>query len=136
MADDLLIYIGQKAFIEKDGQVLVLIVPKLGLDFPGGKIQEGEKDFLEALRREVREETNLEIEIGEPFVTWRFDFGPDHLKAGKKIYMVGFKCKYLSGDVRLSDEHSEFYWVNKENYREVDPKSNWHWILDKYFLGG
>ena len=37
MAEDKLFYIGQKAFIEKGGKVLVLFDPGLGLDFPGGR---------------------------------------------------------------------------------------------------
>ena len=39
---DALFCVGQKAFIEKDGKVLVLNDPEEGLDFPGGKIQVGE----------------------------------------------------------------------------------------------
>lgn len=70
MNDDRLFYVGQKAFIEKDGKILVLNDPAEGLDFPGGKIQVGEINFTEALKREVGEETNLEIEVGNPFTTW------------------------------------------------------------------
>ncbi len=42
MEKDTLFCVGQKAFIEKDGKVLVLFDPIEGLDFPGGKIKEGE----------------------------------------------------------------------------------------------
>ena len=42
MKDDALFCVGQKAFIEKEGKVLILHDPVEGLDFPGGKIQEGE----------------------------------------------------------------------------------------------
>lgn len=133
MADDQLMYVGQKAFIEKDDQVLILMDPDLGLDFPGGKIQEGETDFTEALKREVREETSLEIEKGDAFFTWYNVFGPHHRNAGKKVYLVGFKCRYVSGEVRLSDEHSEYRWVSRENYRELDDKSDYFKALEKYF---
>jgi hypothetical protein len=46
MAEDQLLYVGQKAFVEKAGKVLVVMDPDLGLDFPDGKIQEGETDFF------------------------------------------------------------------------------------------
>ena len=44
MKNDVLLCVGQKAFIKKDGKVLVLFASDPGspLDFPGGKIQEGE----------------------------------------------------------------------------------------------
>ena len=84
MKEDALFYIGQKAFIEKDGSILVLKNLNEGLDFPGGKIQIGELDLPEALRREVREETSLEIEVGEPFVVWHVEYPNQHRNAGKK----------------------------------------------------
>ncbi|MDO8639210.1 MAG: NUDIX domain-containing protein [Candidatus Daviesbacteria bacterium] len=133
MAEDKLFYVGQKAFIDKDGEVLILIDPKLGLDFPGGKIQEGETDLGEALKREVREETGLEIEIGEPFTRWYFEFRSDHRNAGKQIFLVGFKCKYISGEVKISNEHSSFKWVNKSNYQELYEDSDYFRALEKYF---
>ncbi len=133
MAEDRLFYVGQKAFIEKDGAVLVLHDPAKGLDFPGGKIQEGETDFVEALKREVREETTLEIEVGAPFTNWYYEFSPEHRNAGKQVYLIGFKCTYVSGEVIVSDEHSSFQWVNKENYKIVHEDSPYFKALEVYF---
>ncbi|HEY9584389.1 MAG TPA: NUDIX domain-containing protein [Candidatus Paceibacterota bacterium] len=133
MAEDKLFYVGQKAFIEKDGDILILTDPSIGLDFPGGKIQIGENDFDEALRREVREETGLEIEIGEPFTRWYFEFSSAHRNFGKQVYLIGFRCKYVSGEVVLSDEHSSFRWINKNNYKELDDGSAYFKALEKYF---
>ena len=133
MKEDAQFYVGQKAFIEKDGAVLVLNDPTEGLDFPGGKIQVGEIDFIEALKREVREETKLEIEVGAPFTVWYNEFSAPHRNAGKKVYLVGFRCKYKSGEVVLSDEHDNFRFVTKENYHEVDDESPYFKALDTYF---
>jgi 8-oxo-dGTP pyrophosphatase MutT (NUDIX family) len=66
MKKDQVFSVGQKAFIEKNGEILVLILPNGMLDFPGGKIQEGETDLDIAFKREVKEETGLDIEIGQP----------------------------------------------------------------------
>jgi 8-oxo-dGTP diphosphatase len=131
--EDELFCVGQKAFIEKADEVLVLNDPSEGLDFPGGKIQEGERDFVEALKREVREETSLEIEVGSPFTVWFNQFTGTHRNAGKKVYLVGFKCKYVSGEIKLSDEHNSFRWVNKTNFHEVDDGSVYFNALKKYF---
>lgn len=140
MKNDALFCIGQKAFIEKDGKVLVLNDPLENLDFPGGKIQEGEaiegeKDSLfKALQREVKEETDLEIEVGDPFTVWYHEFNnKDHRNYGKVVYLVGFKCKYISGEIKLSDEHDNFKWVDKNNYQDVDDGSDYFDILEKYF---
>lgn len=135
MNEDKLFYVGQKAFIDKDGEVLVLIDPVYGLDFPGGKIQEGENNLIESLRREVREETNLEIEVRDPFFAWHFTF-PFHLEhrnSGKTVYLVGFKCRYISGEFRISNEHEEFMWINKNNYKKLDDGSDYFKALEKYF---
>ena len=139
MKKDALFCVGQKAFIEKDGQVLVLGDPTEGLDFPGGKIQEGEardgdaSSLIEPLKREVREETGLEIEVGNPFHVWYHEFPKTSRNYGKVVYLVAFKCKYVSGEVRLSEEHNKYQWVNKENYKEVDDGSDFFDVLEEYF---
>ncbi len=133
MKEDALFYVVQKAFIDKDGEILTLNDPNEGLDYPGGKIQEDEIDLAGALKREVREEIGLEIEIGDPFTIWQEVFSQTHRYAGKKVYLVAFKCKYGSGEVVLSEEHDKFRWVNKDNYHEVDDKTSYFNLLDKYF---
>lgn len=133
MKDDQIYWVGQKGFIRKGDEVLVLTDPKEGLDFPGGKIQEGETDLAKSLKREVREESGLEINIGEPFAVWQNAFPEGHKYAGKKVYLIAFQCEYVSGDVQLSDEHNKFRWVNKENYHEADDGTQYFEILDKYF---
>lgn len=135
MAQDNEFFVGQKAFIDKNGEVLILNHPKYGLDFPGGKIQIGEEDFDKALHREVKEETGLEIEIGKPFTRWFFKFGENHSKAGKKIFLLGFKCRYIGGSVNLSNEHNGYKWVNKNNYKDHQVNNGYYEALEKYFEG-
>ena len=134
MQPDKQFYVGQKAFIEKEGKILVLHDPLLGLDFPGGKIQDGEVDFTEALRREVREETSLEVAIGKPFTTWHYEFPNNgHRNAGKDIYVVGFKCTYVNGEVTISDEHDGFHWVDKSSYQSLKEEGGYYEALRRYF---
>lgn len=139
MKNDALFCVGQKAFIDKDGKVLVLNDPIEGLDFPGGKIQEGEvvngdvSSLIRSLKREVKEETGLDIEIFDPFAVWYHEFLKEHRNYGKNTYLVAFRCKYVSGELQLSDEHDKFKWVNKDNYQEVDDGSDYFDVLEKYF---
>ena len=139
MKDDALFCVGQKAFIEKDGKVLVLNDPVEGLDFAGGKIQEGEvKDadassLTRSLQREVMEETGFEIEVLNPFAVWYHEFPKNHRNYPKVVYLVAFKCKYVSGELKLSEEHDNFKWVDIDNYKEVDDGSDYFDVLEKYF---
>lgn len=135
MADDQLFYVGQKAIVRKNNQILVLHDPILGFDFPGGKVQEGETDFAAALKREVFEETALQIEVCRPFAVGHFQYPVDggHRNAGKLIYLVHFICSYVAGDVTLSDEHDSYLWVDQTNYSSQVTKEWERSILDSYF---
>ena len=140
MADDALFCVGQKAFIEKDGKILVIFNLVEDIDFPGGKIQEDEAkernvgSLINSLKREVKEETDLNIDVFDPFAVWYHQFPKNHRNYPKGVYVVGFKCKYLSGDVKLSDEHNNFEWVDKSNYEKLNDGSDYFYALKKYFL--
>ena len=117
--------VAQKAFIERGGQVLVVYFPDGGLDFPGGRIDEGESDLLASIQREVREETTLEIEVGAPFTTW--------LNATRTVFIVAYRCRYVAGDVVLSHEHGSYRWVDAGSYRECADGSAAFDALVRYF---
>jgi 8-oxo-dGTP pyrophosphatase MutT (NUDIX family) len=133
--DDQQYFVGQKAFIEKDGNVLILIDPEMGVDLPGGKLQEGEEDLVGALKREVLEETGLTIDVGKPFATWIYQIPIDapHRSAGKKIFNVGYRCTYIAGDVNLSPEHSKYMWVGESEYAEIAKGSGFLKGLELFF---
>lgn len=78
-----------------------------GYDMPGGKIILGETDLVASIQREVIEETGLEIKVGGPFFTWFYTIplNSRHRSAGKTIFNVGYRCKYISGEITLSSEH-------------------------------
>lgn len=130
---DEIFFCGQKAFIERDGKVLVLADMNGWMDFPGGKIQKGEKDLALSLKREVLEEVGLEIEVGEPFISWINFYDPPHPLAGKQIFIVGYRCKYISGEVAITDEHTKHEWMTKEDQAKLEGKSRYIGFLKKYF---
>lgn len=136
MKKDKEFYVGQKAVIEKNGKVLVLNDPILGFDLPGGKIQEGEEhDLVGAFRREIKEETNLEVEIIGPFFTGYFKIPKGyHRNSGKEVFIVYYRCKYSKGILRLSNEHNGYQWVTKKNFMEIENDTTSFKALKKYFM--
>ena len=137
---DTRLFFSQKAFIEKDGKVLVLRDPKSlvhgqsGLDFPGGKYRCGQS--LETdLKREVKDETGLEIEIGKPFYVWTTK-GLKRKTKNAHVVLVGFLCRYKSGTVKLSNEHDLFEWVNKNTYKKWKENTQYYRVLEEYFKLG
>lgn len=106
--------VGVKALIERDGAYLFLRRSadfKSGpqdWDIPGGRIESNEP-LVDALRREVIEETGLSLDGIDTLLS-----AQDIFVSSKDLHVV--RLTYLasaSGEVAISDEHSEHAWMTK-----------------------
>ena len=87
------------------GNILLVNSPWRGWEYPGGLIEPGES-FENALRREIREESGVEVEIE------RFVGICKNLE--RNIVNIDFVCRYVSGELTTSEESTEVVWATPE----------------------
>ena len=81
-------------------------------EFPGGKIEQGES-AEEALKREILEELDTEIEVGDRLSVIEYDYPEFHLS------MDCFWARVIRGDLILK-EHESARWLSPEKIDNVD----------------
>ena len=81
----------------------------LSWEFPGGKVEKGET-FEIALKREIKEELNIDINIHKKL-------GEENYKDDKiNVKLHYFICSHISGEVYLN-EHEKSAWVTKNEFK-------------------
>ena len=82
-------------------------------EFPGGKIEDNES--LEAcLKREIKEELGIEIEILKQLPSFKHNYS-----ANFSIELFPFRCKRLSHEIQLA-EHKQIKWFSLEKLKNLD----------------
>lgn len=130
-------FVATKAVIVNEGRVLMVResskyddANNVGkFDVVGGRVEPGQH-FAESLQREVKEEVGIEVEIGKPFFVneWRPEV------RGEKWQIVGifFICKPKTLDIKLSDDHDDYMWVDPTDYKNQPIIDNLRPVFEAY----
>ena len=118
------------AAIVDGGRALVTVrarEPEKGkVDVPGGFLEVGEHP-VEGLKREVREELGLEVEVeGDPVLLATHTYGPQ----GNWVLAIGFRARVVDGAPDPADDVAGVRWISPEQVDETD----FAWEHDREFV--
>lgn len=107
--------------INEEDEVLLVKNNRRGWELPGGQVEVGE-NVISAVTREVKEESGVDIEVGEVFCissnTSRYP-GYNGVKEVPTKLMLDFICRSTGGIPRPSDENSESAYFPKSRVPEL-----------------
>jgi len=104
-----IIYINNKILVTQRSEQMKL---PLKWEFPGGKLEENESE-IDCIKREIKEEINIEIEILRRLSSNDYDYGTF------KIKLIPYLANYISGDIQLS-EHNDYKLLDKSELLNLD----------------
>jgi len=103
--------------LNEQDEVLLVKTHRGGWVFPGGQVEVGE-NVIDAVKREIMEESGIEIEVGEAFCIASNTGKYPRYNGVKEVptkSMLDFVCRYVSGTPRGSEENTESMFVPKED---------------------
>ena len=121
---------------DDEGKLLMVQTHKWGhrWGIPGGKIRRGESS-LDALRREVLEETGLTI--AEPrFVMVQDSIDSVEFLRPEHFLLLNYVARVSSGEVRLNEEAQKYRWVNAVEALMLDLNRPTRILLDEAMRQG
>ncbi|EJL00903.1 NUDIX hydrolase [Pseudomonas chlororaphis] len=85
-----------------EGLVVLMLNERDEWELPGGRIEPGET-APQCLAREIEEELDVQVAVGEPLDSYLFEVIP-----GKQVFISTYRCRLLGGFVpTISHEHKE-----------------------------
>ena len=115
-------HVGLNVLMQKGDKFLFLRGEDGHLDMPGGRIDNVEMTTPpeKVIAREIKEElgSELKYKLGSPVFTFR-QFFP---KRNIWIFKVYYLAEYISGEIKLSHEHTAYKWVKAEEVKNFGVK--------------
>jgi len=111
-------HVALKVLLRRGNEVLFLCTSDSNsIDLPGGRIDNTEYlvPLEKIIAREVREELGPQVKyrLGRPAFQLRVYFPKRRIY----IFQTVYEAQYLSGEIKISHEHTEYQWVNPKKYR-------------------
>lgn len=100
-------------------------------EIPSGKREEFEKT-TDGVKREVKEETGLDVEVGSPVGV--FDFRTEKVDEIRNATQISFLVKPIGKvEVKLSSEHQNFTWIDESEINTYNISKETKEIILKAF---
>jgi ADP-ribose pyrophosphatase YjhB (NUDIX family) len=130
------VYLSQKALVFGDEDRFLTLLRNedaptrpLTWDLPGGEFEVGENP-TESIRREIREEANIEVAELHPVIVY------GEYNASREYWLtIMYTARAQDMDVRLSYEHKNHRWVTEDEFLALESSDKW-WRLVKQYFGG
>ena len=127
---------GVGGVVIRDGEVLLVrraYPPRAGeWSLPGGRLELGES-LVEGVRREVREETGIEVEVGAVVEV----FDRVHRDADGRVryhfVIVDFLCRPVGGVLVAGDDAADARWVTRADVAGLDVNPHAMAVIDRGF---
>lgn len=104
-----IVYFNDKILVTQRSEKMKL---PLKWEFPGGKLEDGEGE-INCIKREIKEELNIEIDVISQLSNSVFDYETF------KINLIPFIANYVSGEIILS-EHKDYKLLDKSELLNLD----------------
>ena len=117
------------AFIVNDNDEMLVVrrakEPAKGtLDLPGGFVDMGET-VEEGMVREIKEETNLDVSVGDFCEAIQNDY------SHKRTVQIMMYLENIEGEVKISDEHTDWKWATLEEIKTLNISTSLKKLLKK-----
>ena len=93
-------------------------------ELPGGKVEKAEH-FADALVREIKEETNLDVSVGDFAEAVQNDY-----MHKRTVQLMMYLCD-VEGEVKISEEHTDWMWASLEKIRGLEISTSLKKMLEK-----
>ena len=108
------VFVYVDGFYAKNDKIFLLkrnVEPFKGFWACVGGFIENDESPQEALRREFKEETNLDVDVGD-YISNRFEETPDRIKL-----ILTYRINAAKGKIKLNHENQEYAWFKERSHQ-------------------
>ena len=120
-----------KGLLCRDNKVLLLRTPADRWELPGGRMNFGE-DIEQTFKREIKEEIEFQdVRIDNLVNTWSFTY----IRENINYHFIVFDFEIFTDEskIKLSDEHTEYRWFGRNDFKQINMRDGHKETLRKYF---